>query len=77
MTFKPSAGKLCAGLLVALLLTSAASADDVIYRVVKNMNAEQYSVWPANMELPLGWGDVGVSGSRQDCLDYIQQQQQQ
>ena len=77
MTFKLSAGRLCAGLLVALFLTSAASADDVIYKVVKNANAEQYSLWLASNELPPGWLEVGVSGTRQDCLDYIQQQQQQ
>ena len=77
MSVKPFVGKLCAGLLVALFLTSAAGADDVTYKVVKNAQAEQYSLWPANNELPPGWVEVGVSGSRQDCLDYIQQQQQQ
>ena len=77
MTFRLSAGKLCAGLLVALFLTSAASADDVTYKVVKNAHEEQYSLWPAYKEIPPGWVEVGVSGSKQDCLDYIQQQQQQ
>lgn len=34
---------------------------------------EQYSLWPTERELPAGWRTVGVSGTKQKCLDYIQE----
>lgn len=40
------------------------------YKVVIN-EEEQYSVWAADVRNPPGWRDAGMSGSRQDCLDYI------
>jgi MbtH protein len=40
------------------------------YKVVVN-HEEQYSIWPAYREDPLGWQDLGKRGSRQECLDYI------
>jgi MbtH protein len=33
---------------------------------------EQYSIWPLGRELPLGWQKAGPSGSRDECLDYIE-----
>ncbi|MEM9483659.1 MAG: MbtH family NRPS accessory protein [Cyanobacteria bacterium P01_F01_bin.116] len=42
-----------------------------LYRVVLNQE-EQYSIWPIDRENPLGWKDAGKSGSRQECLDYIE-----
>jgi MbtH protein len=44
--------------------------DDALYRAVVN-HEEQYSIWPLDRELPPGWSDTGRSGSKQDCLDYI------
>jgi MbtH protein len=44
--------------------------DDTIYDVVVN-HEEQYSIWPAGRELPLGWRAVGTSGPKAHCLDYI------
>ena len=38
--------------------------------VVRN-DEEQYSLWPADREPPLGWHATGFSGPRQQCLDYI------
>ncbi|GJM08195.1 MAG: hypothetical protein DHS20C11_04710 [Lysobacteraceae bacterium] len=46
--------------------------DNTIYKVVIN-HEEQYSIWPADRENPLGWKDVGKSGSKQECLDYIEE----
>jgi MbtH protein len=46
--------------------------DDTIYSVVIN-HEEQYSIWPENRELPLGWNAVGKTGSKQECLDYIEE----
>lgn len=46
--------------------------DTTIYKVVVN-HEEQYSIWPADRENPLGWNDVGFSGHKQECLDYIRE----
>jgi len=42
------------------------------YRVLVN-HEEQYSIWPADRENPLGWRDVGKSGDKAECLAYIKQ----
>ena len=44
--------------------------DTTIYTVVVN-HEEQYSIWPADRDLPLGWRDAGKSGPKADCLAYI------
>ena len=44
--------------------------DTTIYKVVLN-HEEQYSIWPADRENPLGWRDAGKSGSKAECLAYI------
>jgi len=46
--------------------------DQTIYKVVIN-HEEQYSIWPADRENPLGWTDAGKSGLKQECLDYIKE----
>lgn len=44
--------------------------QDGIVKVVKNHEAI-CSIWPADRENPAGWEDIGVSGTKQECLDYI------
>jgi MbtH protein len=46
--------------------------DTTIYKVVMN-HEEQYSIWPAHRELPLGWNAAGPEGLKQVCLDYIKE----
>ena len=46
--------------------------DTTIYKVVVNQE-EQYSIWPADREPPLGWKEAGKEGSKQECLDYIEE----
>ena len=46
------------------------AVDDRAHVVVRN-DEEQYSIWPADRELPSGWEAVGAPASRQECLDYI------
>ena len=46
--------------------------DKTIYKVVVN-HEEQYSIWPADRENPLGWRDVGKNGLKADCLAYIKE----
>ena len=41
-------------------------------KVVVN-HEEQYSIWPADREAPDGWREVGVSGKKKKCLDYIEE----
>ena len=45
--------------------------DTTIYKVVVN-HEEQYSIWPANRENAPGWRDSGPSGSKAECLAYIE-----
>jgi uncharacterized protein YbdZ (MbtH family) len=45
--------------------------DTTIYNVVMN-HEEQYSIWPAGRDNPLGWQNVGKSGLKQECLDNIE-----
>jgi len=42
------------------------------YNVVVN-HEEQYSIWPIDREIPLGWRAVGTSGSKEICLKYIEE----
>ena len=48
------------------------SEDTTIYKVVIN-HEEQYSIWPEYKENPLGWNDVGKSGTKAECLAYIKE----
>lgn len=42
------------------------------YKVVVN-HEEQYSIWPADRDNPLGWRDAGKSGPKADCLAHIKE----
>ena len=46
--------------------------DRTIYKVVVN-HEQQYSIWPADRENARGWRDVGKSGSKWECLAYIEE----
>lgn len=43
-----------------------------LYKVVIN-HEEQYSLLPADKRPPAGWKEVGRKGSRQQCLEYIEE----
>ena len=34
---------------------------------------EQFSIWPIDRDLPAGWRDSGKSGTREECLAYIEE----
>lgn len=53
-------------------MNSDDEADDTIYKVVLN-HEEQYSIWPADRENPVGWRDAGKEGSKAECLGYIKE----
>ncbi len=44
--------------------------DTTIYLVMVN-HEEQYSIWPTDRELPLGWTLEGFRGLKQECLEHI------
>jgi MbtH protein len=46
--------------------------DATLYKVVVNPE-EQYSIWPADRENPLGWKDAGKSGPKAECLLFIKE----
>jgi MbtH protein len=46
--------------------------DTTVYNVVVN-HEEQYSIWPADRELPAGWREAGKKGLKPDCLAYIKE----
>lgn len=46
--------------------------DTTVYKVVVN-DEEQYSIWLADREIPLGWRDAGKSGLKPECLEYIKE----
>lgn len=42
------------------------------FRVVRN-GEEQYSIWPAEKEIPAGWFDAGPTAGKEECLEYIKE----
>ena len=44
--------------------------ENTIFKVVVN-DEEQYSIWFADRELPLGWREAGKQGRKSECLAYI------
>ncbi len=44
--------------------------DRTVYQVVLN-DEEQYSIWPADRDLPAGWRAEGTTGPRAECLAHI------
>jgi len=46
--------------------------DTRSYKVVVN-HEEQYSIWPAEKQIPLGWKEAGKSGKKQECLAHIKE----
>lgn len=48
------------------------AADDTLYCLVIN-HEEQYSIWPEDREIPLGWKAVTEGKIKQDALEYIEE----
>lgn len=42
------------------------------YKVVVN-HEEQYSIWFAERECPLGWKEAGKQGTKTECLEHIKE----
>lgn len=50
----------------------AQEEDNRQYRVVIN-HEEQYSIWFADREIPRGWIAEGFEGTKQECLNHIEE----
>ena len=48
------------------------NSDLVQHYIVLMNEEEQYSLWPSHKEVPRGWRDVGVVGTKQECLEYVE-----
>jgi MbtH protein len=46
------------------------SSGQDLFAVVVN-HEEQYSLWPAHGDIPEKWREVGVRGTKEECLDHI------
>jgi MbtH protein len=52
-------------------MSDDARDDQTRYKVVLN-HEEQYSIWPADRENAPGWRDAGQTGTKSECLAYIE-----
>lgn len=53
-------------------MPTEANEDARTYIVLVN-HEEQYSIWLADREIPLGWSAVGKPGSKAECLAYVKE----
>jgi MbtH protein len=53
-------------------VTVSIDSDEAVFLVVLN-DEEQYSIWLADKPVPEGWHADGISGSKRECLDHIEQ----
>ncbi|OKP00570.1 MbtH family NRPS accessory protein [Xenorhabdus eapokensis] len=44
--------------------------DAMKWMIVMN-GKKQYSVWPVEYEIPMGWMAIGRTGTKEECLSYI------
>lgn len=53
-------------------MTSILDDEEATFHVVMN-HEEQYSIWPAQRDIPSGWKMVGKTGKKAECLAYIEE----
>ncbi|MBX4179036.1 MbtH family protein [Streptomyces geysiriensis] len=53
-------------------MSSDGQGDGAIYQVIVN-DAQQYSMSPMDKEVPANWRKEGKTGSKDECLAYIQE----
>jgi MbtH protein len=48
--------------------------DSVRYIIVLDQDlGTEYCLWPEGKAIPRGWQTIGKSGSKQECINYLQQ----
>ena len=53
-----------------LVMPSIFDDESATFHVVVN-HEDQYSIWPDFLDIPDGWKQTPRSGTKQECLDYI------
>ena len=53
-------------------MTLDAPENDARFQVVVNHEG-QYSIWPADRQPPAGWSRAGRTGTREECLAYVEE----
>jgi len=53
-------------------MSSEEREDTTVYSAVVNHEA-QYSIWPADRELPAGWSAAGKQGLKPEVLAWIEE----
>jgi MbtH protein len=48
------------------------SNDATVYCTVRN-DEGQYSIWPTAKTIPHGWTDVGLRGTKDECLARVRE----
>jgi MbtH protein len=46
--------------------------ESITFQVLVN-HEEQYSLWPADREIPGGWTQVGPIGSKEEAMAYVRE----
>jgi MbtH protein len=46
--------------------------ESITFQVLVN-HEEQYSLWPADRDIPGGWNQVGPIGSKEECMAYVRE----
>jgi MbtH protein len=64
--------KLCNDSIWGAEMESPNTEENMLYKAVVN-HEEQYSIWEADRENPLGWSDAGKTGTKEECLAYIKE----
>ena len=47
-------------------------SDKTIFIVIIGQENE-FTIWPQDKEIPVGWKSVGQPGTKEECKDYIQE----
>ena len=68
----PARLALCLALLLAASAAAAQRTGDARYQVVIN-HEEQYSIWPADRDVPRGWEATGQTGTLAQAHAYIEE----
>ena len=45
-------------------------SENILFKVVVN-HEMQYSIWPDYKAIPMGWKAEGKTGTKKECLEYI------
>jgi len=52
-------------------MTNPFESETAEYKVLVNGEG-QYSLWPGFRDIPAGWKAVGPTGSKKECLEWIE-----